>query len=167
MIGRPLPSQTACSFEFRPPLVRPIRRGTAPCILPLPVKKRSASLSVDGSPEAPRVSEPEKKRGAPSIGSKGNPNSRLGRTASPHSQGRVMEHYLATPSFVGIDVSKDRLDIHIRPSAQSFAALRNAKGLEQLVSELRRFAPALIVLEATGGFEVTVAAALASAGLPL
>jgi transposase len=36
-----------------------------------------------------------------------------------------------------------------------------------LVNELRRFAPALIVLEATGGFEVTVAAALASADLPL
>ena len=78
-----------------------------------------------------------------------------------------MERHLATPSFIGIDVSKDRLDVHIRPSAQSFAASRDGKGLEQLVSELRRFAPALIVLEATGGFEITVAAALASAGLPL
>ena len=78
-----------------------------------------------------------------------------------------MERHLATPGFVGIDVSKDRLDVHIRPSAQSFAALRDSKGLEQLVGELRQLAPALIVLEATGGFEVTVAAALASAGLPL
>ena len=78
-----------------------------------------------------------------------------------------MERHLATPSFVGIDVSKDRLDVHIRPSGRAFVAYRDSKGLEQLVSELRRLAPVLIVLEATGGFEVTVAAALASACLPL
>jgi transposase len=78
-----------------------------------------------------------------------------------------MERHRTTPSFVGIDVSKDRLDVHVRPSGQVFAALRDGKGLEQLVSELRRLAPALIVLEATGGFEITVAAALASASLPL
>ena len=78
-----------------------------------------------------------------------------------------MERHPATSSFVGIDVSKDRLDVHVRPSGQSFAALRDSKGLEQLVGQLRQLPPALIVLEATGGFEVTVAAALASAGLPL
>src|SRR6202042_3316725 len=45
--------------------------------------------------------------------------------------------------------------------------LRDGKALEQLVSDLRALAPTLIVLEATGGFEITVAAALASASLPL
>jgi transposase len=78
-----------------------------------------------------------------------------------------MEHSAMVPSFVGIDVSKDRLDVHVLPSRQCFAVARNGEGLEQLVGELRRLAPALIVLEATGGFELTVAAALASAGLPL
>ena len=138
-----------------------------PCILPLPALKRSASLSVDGSPQPPRVREPVKKQGAPSTGSKRNPNSCQGRKPSPHSQGRVMEQPATTPSFVGIDVSKERLDVHVRPSGQTFAAARDGKGLEQLVSELRQLAPALIVLEATGGFELTVAAALAAAGLPL
>ena len=78
-----------------------------------------------------------------------------------------MERFPAAPSFVGIDVSKDRLDVHVRPSGQCFAALRDSNGLEQLVRELRQLAPALIVLEATGGFEVTVAAALAGAHLPI
>ena len=78
-----------------------------------------------------------------------------------------MEHYSASPSFVGIDVSKDRLDVHVRPSGQTFAVVRDGKALEQLVSDLRALPPTLIVLEATGGFEIAVAAALASAGLPL
>ena len=78
-----------------------------------------------------------------------------------------MEHSAVVPSYVGIDVSKDRLDVHVMPSRQSFAVARNGEGLDQLVSELRRLAPALIVLEATGGFEQIVAAALAGAGLPL
>jgi transposase len=138
-----------------------------PCILSLPARKASASLSVDGSPQAPRAREPEKKHGAPSTGSKWNPNSRLGRKSSPHSQGRVMEQPSTAPSFVGIDVSKDRLDVHVRPAGQTLTVARDSEGLEQLTNELRDLAPALIVLEATGGFEITVAAALANAGLPL
>ena len=78
-----------------------------------------------------------------------------------------MERLPAAPSFVGIDVSKDRLDVHVRPSGQTLTAARDSTGLQQLVGSLRKLAPALIVLEATGGFEITVAAALASAGLPL
>jgi transposase len=77
-----------------------------------------------------------------------------------------MEHP-ASPSFVGIDVSKDRLDVHVCPSARAFSVVRDGRGLGELVNDLRKLAPALIVLEATGGFEITVAAALASAGLPL
>ena len=78
-----------------------------------------------------------------------------------------MEQPATSPSFVGIDVSKDRLDVHVRPSGWTSTAARDGKGLEQLTNELRDLTPALIVLEATGGFEITVAAALASAGLPL
>ena len=78
-----------------------------------------------------------------------------------------MERLPAAPSFVGIDVSKHRLDVHVRPSSQTLTAARDSTGLQQLVGSLRKLAPALIVLEATGGFEITVAAALASAGLPL
>jgi len=69
--------------------------------------------------------------------------------------------------FVGIDVSKDRLDVHAHPSGQSFATTRNGEGLAELVERLRAWEPALIAVEATGGFETTVAAALAAARLPV
>jgi hypothetical protein len=117
---------------------------------------------VDGSQLPPGAIEPVKKQGAPSTGSTGNPNSRQRRKSSPHSQGRVMEQPPTSPNFVGIDVSKDRLDVHVRPSGQTFAVTRGGKGLEQLTTQIRDLAPALIVLEATGGFEITVAAALAA-----
>ena len=103
---------------------------------------------MDGSPQPPGAIEPVKTQGAPSTGSARSPNSRLGREASPHWQGRVIEQPPASPSFVGIDVSKDRLDVHVRPSRKTFAITRDGTGLEQLADELRELAPALIVLEA-------------------
>ena len=69
--------------------------------------------------------------------------------------------------FVGIDVSKDRLDVHVRPSGEAYVVTRDGKGLEGLVERLRSLAPALVAVEATGGFETIVAAAVAGAGLPL
>ena len=115
-------------------------------ILPLPAETKPERLSVDGSPQPPRVREPEQKQGAPSTGSIRNPNSRLGRKPSPHSQGRVMEQASSSPNFVGIDVSKDRLDVHVRPSGLSFAVTRDGKGLERLSTDLAALSPALIVL---------------------
>jgi transposase len=78
-----------------------------------------------------------------------------------------MEHFPAAPTFVGIDVAKDRLDVHLRPSGAAFALSRDGAGLDALVERLRALGPALVVLEATGGFEVAVAGALAAAALPL
>lgn len=78
-----------------------------------------------------------------------------------------MEQPPASPCFVGIDVSKDRLDVHVQPVGPAFAVPRTGEALEQLLVELRALAPQLVVLEATGGFELTVAAALAGAKLPL
>jgi transposase len=69
--------------------------------------------------------------------------------------------------IVGIDVSKDRLDIALRPSGEAFTVTRNAAGLEELVLRLKAVAPHLVALEATGGFEAVVAASLAAAKLPL
>jgi transposase len=68
---------------------------------------------------------------------------------------------------VGIDVSKDRLDIAVRPGGDVFVVERNAVGLDSMVERLRQLAPHLVALEATGGFETVVAAALSAAGLPL
>jgi transposase len=69
--------------------------------------------------------------------------------------------------YIGIDVLKDRLDVHAHPSGQAFAVARNGEGLAGLVERLTAMAPALIAVEATGGFETVVAAALAGAGLPV
>lgn len=69
--------------------------------------------------------------------------------------------------FVGIDVSKDRLDVHIHPSAIVFAVDRDTDGLSQLVTRLKDLDLAVIAIEATGGFESTPVAALAAASLPV
>ena len=69
--------------------------------------------------------------------------------------------------FVGIDVAKDRLDVHIRPSGEAFTVARDGEGIDELAERLRAAAPSLIVLEATGGFEAVVVAGLAAAGLPI
>ena len=69
--------------------------------------------------------------------------------------------------FVGIDVSKDRLDVHVWPSGEAFAVERTGQGLEELIARLRSRSPSRVAVEATGGFETVVAAALAGAGLPL
>jgi transposase len=70
-------------------------------------------------------------------------------------------------TIVGIDVSKDRLDVALRPSGEAFVVERNASGLERLIARLRELSPHLVALEATGGFETIVAAALAGANLPV
>ncbi len=78
-----------------------------------------------------------------------------------------MERSPLAPTCVGIDVAKDRLDVHLRPAGETFALSRDGIGLDALVGRLAALAPALVVLEATGGFEVTVAGTPAAAGLPL
>lgn len=70
-------------------------------------------------------------------------------------------------TYVGIDVSKDRLDVHILPQDEAFVVERNGRGLTLLVERLRPLLPNLVAVEATGGFESTTAAAVAGAGLPL
>jgi transposase len=73
----------------------------------------------------------------------------------------------AAPVFVGVDVAKHRLDIHLRPSGESFTVDHDDENVAALVERLVALAPALVVLEATGGMEVRLAAALAAAGLPV
>lgn len=69
--------------------------------------------------------------------------------------------------YVGIDVSKDHLDVHLRPQGESFQLSREGEGLDELLERLEGAKPALIALEATGGFETVVAARLGACGLPV
>jgi transposase len=68
--------------------------------------------------------------------------------------------------FVGIDVAKAQLDIAIRPSGEYFTAPHDDPGVSGVVQRLCALQPTLVVLEATGGFELDVASALGAAGVP-
>jgi transposase len=72
-----------------------------------------------------------------------------------------------SPLFVGIDVSKAHLDIATRPTNARWQVDNREPGIAALVDKLKQLKPALIILEATGGYEMAVTAALASAGLPV
>jgi transposase len=68
---------------------------------------------------------------------------------------------------VGIDVAKATLDIACWPSLRQWGCAQSEAALSALVEELRRVAPAIIVLEASGGYEATLATQLALADLPV
>ena len=115
----------------------------------------------------PPGSVAEQKLGAPSTGSIGT------RTvARAVSRARIRKDgswnaSCGSPHFVGIDVSKDRLDVYVVRHVRSSLLREMAKPLRNSSLICVAWLPPLIVLEATGGFEITVAAALASAGPPL
>jgi transposase len=69
--------------------------------------------------------------------------------------------------FVGIDVSKARVDVHVRPDGTAFFSATEIAGLAELVRRVTPLRPRRAVLEASGGYEGVVAAALAEAGLPV
>jgi transposase len=70
-------------------------------------------------------------------------------------------------TYVGIDVSKDRLDVHVLPTGTAFAVARDGKGLEELIERLQPLDCLAVAVEATGGYETVVAAGLGGAGLPI
>ena len=69
--------------------------------------------------------------------------------------------------YVGIDVAKSRLDIAVRPDEEQWSVPNEEEGIDTLVSRLKELEPALVVLEATGGLELAVTAALAACELPV
>ena len=69
--------------------------------------------------------------------------------------------------FVGIDVSKARLDIASRSDGRSWSAPNDAAGIADLVRELQDIRALLVVLEATGGIKRRIVSALDEAGIPV
>jgi transposase len=69
--------------------------------------------------------------------------------------------------FVGIDVAKAELVVSILPSTERFTVANDERGVHTLVERLRSLTPTLIVLEATGGYELLGVAALVAAALPV
>ena len=75
---------------------------------------------------------------------------------------------MMTPGlFVGIDVAKAELVVAIRPGGERWSVPNDDTGVERLRDHVRRLAPTLVVLEATGGYEYAIVAALAAVQLPL
>jgi len=68
---------------------------------------------------------------------------------------------------VGLDIAKDRVQVAVLPQGTTWSSPTSRRGLASLVTKLTTLAPSLLVLEATGGYEIPVASALQSAGLPV
>lgn len=103
------------------------------------------------------------------------PPSRRARTVARATGARILQGWAiweedpmsSTPVTVGIDVAKAALDIAIRPAGAHWQVPDDEAGIAVLLARLRPLAPALIVLEASGGWERLVTATLAEAGLPV
>lgn len=72
-----------------------------------------------------------------------------------------------TSCFVGIDVAKDSVQLHVRPGGKTLRCGTDTAGLADLVSHLKPLSPRIVVMEATGGYEAVVAAALDEAAIPI
>ncbi len=97
------------------------------------------------------------------------PNSCLGQGARI-TQGWAGREQVVTTTpivFVGIDVAKSTLDLAVRPTGDHWTTSNDDTGIAQAVANLRTLRPRLVVLEATGGFEDTLVAALAAANVPV
>jgi transposase len=73
----------------------------------------------------------------------------------------------ATPRCVGIDVAKAQLDMALRPTGERGAVANDEAGIATLLAQLQAVQPTLMVLDATGGYQRAVVAALAAAGFPV
>ena len=145
---------------------------------------KPAALSASEKPQASRsavdrscpgaqhtVTEPDRRD---SCGS--NPNSRQNRASnvdtSSHLQDRV--NTITTPAsdnvhtWIGIDIAKDKFDVHVRPLTKRYTFSNNLQGYEQLLVQLKKLPTLqLIVVEASGGYERSLVSHLIDAGQPV
>jgi transposase len=94
-----------------------------------------------------------------------NPNGCLG-LRSPHFARKGI-NVSTEESFVGIDISKSALDVHVEPAGHCLHVAYDAAGIAQVYAQLKEVSPTLIVMEATGGLETRLAGELAAHGLPV
>src|SRR5436190_12257386 len=120
----------------------------------VPLGRRSPTRSED-RPAGPAPSQPAQARGP-------TPDSQGRADRVPHPRRSPM-----TATFGGLDVSKDHLDLHVRPAGAAARFANDDAGIAALVARLAAAAPDRVVVEATGGYEAPAVAALAAAGLPV
>ena len=71
------------------------------------------------------------------------------------------------PTYVGIDVSKDSIDVAVRPTGKNWSMSYDGSSVDDLVAQLKSLEPTGVITESTGGLELPLAAALAAASLPV
>ena len=71
------------------------------------------------------------------------------------------------PNYVGIDVSKERIDVAVRPTGRSWSVSYDEAGVDDLIAQLKDLKPAGVITESTGGLELPLVAALTAASLPI
>ena len=74
---------------------------------------------------------------------------------------------METKVFVGVDVSKDSLDVAIGPGKEIITFTNDQKGVDTLIKKLSRIGPELIVLESTGGYERLATSSFVEVRLPV
>jgi transposase len=70
-------------------------------------------------------------------------------------------------TYIGIDIAKAHLDVAVRTTGEQWRSPNSEAGITHVVTTLHALAPTLVVLEATGGLEWPLVAALGIAGLPV
>jgi len=145
---------------------------------------KPAALSASEKPQASRSAADRSCPGAQhtvteqdrrdSFGS--SPNSRQNRASntdtSSHLQDRVNTITTPTshivPTWIGIDIAKDKFDVHVRPLTQRYTFSNNLPGYGQLLEQLQQLPTLqLIVVEASGGYERSLVSHLIDAGQPV
>jgi len=71
------------------------------------------------------------------------------------------------PIYIGIDVAKAQVDVAVHPTGMRWQALYTEEGVQELISRVEALQPTLVLLEASGGLEIPLVAALANAHLPV
>ena len=71
------------------------------------------------------------------------------------------------PAFIGIDVSKDWVDVAVRSTGDTWRVNQDQEGIDALVLRLQSLSPQCVVMEATGGYEMPLSIALGAAGIPV
>jgi transposase len=111
----------------------------------------------------------QKARVAASLGNRARTVVRANQARIVQGWARIPEEVVMTqePSYVGIDVSKAQLDIAVRPAGQRWQVVYTEKGVQELILRLDALHPSLVLLEASGGLELPLVAALAAGHLPV
>ena len=155
--------------DFFPFVVSPSKGG--PLALPLIMVRQACPciLIVAGQTVLSLVPRPQLSVDRP-VGNLQEPEQLPGHRQARIVQGRAVEEEVQADSkqvFVGIDVSKDWVDVAVRPAGAAWRSAQDEAGVEDLVQRLLELGPRLVVLEATGGYEVPLVVALGMAKVPV